>query len=1255
MHPDLAPYASDLVLPEGLQPNAQGQYEINGGHYITLDDQLYQQTWDPRSGQWLLEHPRLAGRYRPVLRHNGGGGWQHVLEDPLQWEGATLMRRFGPLTDGFTDNELFRMRRACGVADDELRALHVNRAPMPALLEDTLVRLRSERQVDQLVEQLAGQRSLGEGSDYVMPLLARLQPWPRAMGLSIALEDGRVLDYRLPGEGGGRVVLRRQDWLSGEVAPQVLRQLTPAQRAELLPAGVEATPQAQAAALADALAAQAERARAEIAAGLVARQRPALVPAAEPLLRDFPGLPARVANEIVAQANEQELGRLVTDRKVAPRLGEQARLELRELRLNRAMEGLIDAGPVAPDRDLLVFGLLDRISGWPAQVRVELMSEDLSLVAAAGHKDASQVIHVVLRGDLYQAFDAHGNPLSSAQDVFTVLNSALPQQARGAMGITGPKRLRLELLRQAATDRERAGLLLNQRRVRPWFQAPTRHGERIGYVLSGRGQAGWWQRMRVRRLFPGVAQAYQADLYEWIQSRHVDFEVALVGLEQEYRVLDRSLDEWVEASAQEHQRTVREHFREQLLRVWRRESRMFHVSGRAGSGGLPVVTADFAYARSLGMTRLGLTQDPSAFLRQFPNVTDVALSDNSLTRMPEALGSMERLRVVRLDGNVLEVSDTMFQTLFPEGRESVIARLDLDYAFETIVLEGVPQPRALSAAALAPLRRARQLRWLNLSSNAITLDDAAFEALGELDTLVDLRLRRTWIELHGSRQASLARLVNLSTLDLSDNYLVSPPDIGSFHRLHTLGLWNSGITEMPPGLVQLLERVPIQLRDVNLSENSIVDAGPLPAELLAHLHGNIQMAMDGNPWSEASLATLRTARIRVAIPAPAAPPGPALSRAWLEGAPPDLLARSEADRLLPETQNFYLVLDQVPRTRGYALDPNAMRTRMWALVEAVAPAADADADALPGDGLGIEDLRLQLLAQADLVVDTCGDGISTLVDELETTLLAWQAASSAIEGGESMIEPLAHLGRQLFRQRLVDDLARVIEAARERRRTWLWGIGPEATLEHLDDISDEDLLDYTPDEVEMRLYLRHALATELRLRPQPPRLYAAHASEAMIARAGAWVRAQDSAAAFGDWLQQQPFWDRYWRRVRPAPFVAVQQRWDNVLTVFLDATSESENLQAPDFDPATIVDSFDLSGSELDEAVEVLSRFTSPLLEAPIPWRNAQGAAQHLRIVLSDGLVLQIYDWFREQRRVQDEAELLRLTRAWLEGNDTDD
>lgn len=1252
MHPDLAPYASDLALPEGVHPNAQGQYEIDGGHYITLDDQLYQQTWDPRSGQWLLEHPRLAGRYRPVLRHNGGGGWQHVLEDPLQWEGATLMRRFGPLTDGFTDNELFRMRRACGVADSELRGLHVNRTPMPALLEDTLVRLRSERQVDLLVQQLAGQRPLGEGSDYVMPLLARLTPWPRGMGLSLALDDGRVLDYRLPREGGGRVILRREDWLHGEVAPQVLSQLTPAQRAELLPAEVEATPQAQASALADAVAHEAERARAEVVAGLVARQQPVLLPAAEPLLRDFPGLPARVANEIVSHANEQELEQLLGARKVSIRLGEQARLELRELRLNRAMEGLIEARQGSPDRDLLIFGLLDKVSGWPADLRVELVNEALSPVAAAGPDSAGQVIRVVRQGELYQAFDAAGQPLSPPQDVFTAINRALPQAAREAMGITGAKRLRLELLRQAARDRDRAGLLLNQRRVRPWFQAPTRHGERIGYVLSGRGQAGWRQRYRVNRLFPGVTQAYQDALYAWIQSRNSDFEVALQGVEQEHHVLVRSLEDWLAASANPMQGAVRIHFRQQLLGVWRWESRQFYVTGWGGAGELPVLTAEFPFVRHVNMARMQLVDDPSPMLGRFYNVTHVDLSENRLSRIPEALGTMSNLSAVRLEGNRFEVSDTMFEPLFPEGRESQVRRLDLDLALATVLVDDNPQALPLSALALAPLRRARQLRWLDMSNNTITLDDAAFAVLGELDTLIDLRLRRTWIELNASRQASLARLVNLHTLDLSDNFLDAPPAVGSFHQLRVLGLWNSHLREMPEGLGSLLERVPVMLRDINLGDNQIVDAGALPVDVLSAMGDQILVNIIGNRWSDESLATWRAARVAIGdaelaiIPAP----GPVLSRAWLDGAPPELIARTEADRLLPETRNFYLVLDQVPRTHGYTLDPGGVRVRVWALIDAVVPAADA----LPGDGLGVEDLRTQLLAQADLVINTCGDGITTVLDDMETTLLAWQAASSAMEGGEAMIEPLAQLGRQLFRQRLVDDLARAIEAARERRQTWLLLGGVEETLERLDDISDGDLRGYLPDEVEMRLYLRHALATELRLRTQPPRLYGAHATEAMIARASAWVRAQDTQVAFGDWLVQQPFWERYWRRVRPEPFAAVQQRWANVLTVYLDATNEALMINKPGFDASTIQDTFDLSGTELDEAVDRLSRFTTPLMDF-IPWRNAEGKPQHLRIVLKDEVVRQIYSWLKEQQGLEDVAELLTITRAWLEGNDTGD
>lgn len=1225
IHPDLSAYASDLSVPEGMQPNELGQYEIDGKPYVVVDERLYQQAYDAASGRWTVAHPRLTDAYRPVLQHNGAGAWQHELELPQGWEGAALLRRFGALTDGLTDSELNQLRASCGVSEDRLRAVHLDRQPMPALLEHALTRYRSQRQVDQLIEQLLSQEPLSTGGDYAMPLLSRLRRWPHDVGMRVELEDGRLVHYRDPSTGDAYVTLKRESGAASHPALAILRQLSPAQRAGLFADNVGSARAAQVTALSEDLAEQAALARDEIATAIAARQAPVLSREAVPLQRDFPGLPTVVANELAAGATTLERERLLGASRVPTRLAEAARWQLRDLRVSQAIEGLIDPQRASPDRDLLAFGLAEHLPGWPTGLRVELQAERLGgqYVTDVGPADAGEVKFVVRSEEGYQSFDAREQALSSQGNLFAALNRALPDSARAALAITGRdgQQLRQALLSAALQDRERAGVLLGQRRVRPWFNTPWRVGEQIGYPLSGRGRATIVQRWRVRTLFPGVSDAEFPALLDWIGRRNADFDLALLGLHQEYQVLERGLREWSLAGTLE-QVGPRARLRNQLMHAWRRGTTEVIVDG-VDLRELPVLTADFGHIRGMALRNLGLEDDPSTFLRQFPNLTHLSMSGNSLRSVPAAVAQMERLQVLNLQGNRLSITDTMFEPLAPQGTTRPLRELILDQALEVTMVNGEPTSTALTAQALAPLGRLSELRVLNLSNNAITLEDDAFQALGELTSLEVLRLRRTWLNLSVARRTALTRLVNLRTLDLSENLLIEPPDVGAFHQLQVLGVWGTEITEVPPGLGALMLRRPITLQRMNLGENSIVDISSLPYDTMRLFNGHIDLILDGNPLSPASRNTLRRAGITAHLPPVTAP---LYTADWLEGAAAGLRERVAADRLNPETQGFYRVMDQMHRTRDYQRSPEDFQARMWAIMEAVVPSTQTPLV----DGLGVSDLRQQLFAQASLVEQTCGDGVTTTLDEMETTVLAWQAASLAIDGGQAMLAPLTRLARQLFRQALVDERARAISAARERRYEALMLVeGSLPGLDPLDDISDAVLQQHQPDEVELRLWLRERLEQRLALRRQPSRLYGAVVSDATADRVGTQVLTQDTPERFVDYLAQQPYWENYCQRVYPEPFTELDQQWDDVLNLFTDATE-------PDGE-------FELQGERQAAALERLDGFSSSALnvDGPVQWQNSQGQAQH--VSLPDGVVLEVYNWMKAAKANERSALLRKL------------
>lgn len=184
--PDLLPYRSTVQLPEGLEPNAMGQYLDQGKHYIKMQGQWYEQRLDDELQRWRIVHPTEAQAYRPQLEHNGEGAWRVEHEQPQEWSLATLVRRLDARLEGLDDQKLEQAAGISGVSESNVRYVHLANASTPALLADTLQRLAVEGQV---IKQLAIEPDLDaqslfeqlyNGSQPASPLQARLMArYPR--------------------------------------------------------------------------------------------------------------------------------------------------------------------------------------------------------------------------------------------------------------------------------------------------------------------------------------------------------------------------------------------------------------------------------------------------------------------------------------------------------------------------------------------------------------------------------------------------------------------------------------------------------------------------------------------------------------------------------------------------------------------------------------------------------------------------------------------------------------------------------------------------------------------------------------------------------------------------------------------------------------------------------------------------------------------------------------------------------------------
>jgi hypothetical protein len=143
-NPDLTPYRqSDVALSTEARPNDLGIYQHQNQHILRLDNQHFAVAEDPVTGQHRIQHPLRSDAYAPSLRHNSQGAWVSETENPRSWEASKLMRRIGHTTEAFNDEQLEQIRQISGTDEAALRRMHVENAPPPPLLIDTLQRLGS--------------------------------------------------------------------------------------------------------------------------------------------------------------------------------------------------------------------------------------------------------------------------------------------------------------------------------------------------------------------------------------------------------------------------------------------------------------------------------------------------------------------------------------------------------------------------------------------------------------------------------------------------------------------------------------------------------------------------------------------------------------------------------------------------------------------------------------------------------------------------------------------------------------------------------------------------------------------------------------------------------------------------------------------------------------------------------------------------------------------------------------------------------
>ncbi|WP_248806956.1 dermonecrotic toxin domain-containing protein [Pseudomonas sp. MWU13-2100] len=793
--PDLTPY-EHLELPERVQPSASGLHTVNDRQYLKQGNRFYEAELPALGNRGRIKHPRRPNQYSPAFWHNGAGAWFHELENPLQWQGPQLMHRLGFAGEAFSDLDTTRIMAVSDTDEALLRRVHFDSQRPPALLKDSLLRFRLDRDIQRFIEQLARGEAAPDESMQEQILLDFWQAQPKA--LRVVDDRGQLImeTVRPDKARGQRVVIARDQLHNGDLLKSVLNS------PDLEESDIRALLGES-----QSFAAAAEKPetrllnfRKQIARHARYRQKMLFEsqyrfrtqspdPSVAVLQTAFPDLPVAVLEELAEHASGTQLQALRESAEIAPGLADEAQLYRQQVRLARAREGLYLKSSGNADSEKLILHSVQRLSGWPAQVRIEVRAQFSAgpLLDSIGASDAPIRKVLIKENGLYQTRDALDQELHGSDNLYASLLHALPDAQRNLLGYPNPNQG--EQLQQAVQNSR----LPDADTLRQWLDMPPAiPGERSpmalakrrpGYPLSGRGapRAGsrWALEDRVARLFPSFSDERIREFIGSLNSMRIFDE--LRRLEQESQQLAQELDLWSFITSATHpvtgerlslmqrinQQRTRSQFAEAIRRCWRREPDLFYsnnpqehgytLSANGLLGELPELSVDFEHVRHLNLVANTPARELAQFMKRFPNLRRLSIRGFQLDTLPESISR----------GRLTELS------------------------------------------------------------------------------LIDCNVR-----LRPATAQALSTMHSLEILDLSGNPLGLLPDLSQLHALEVLDLSRTGISALPSGLFDLP-----QLETALLVDNAISD---LP-QTLNEISGNLGSGLDlsGNPLSETSLQRAR--------------------------------------------------------------------------------------------------------------------------------------------------------------------------------------------------------------------------------------------------------------------------------------------------------------------------------------------------------------------------------------------------------------
>ncbi|HWT68286.1 MAG TPA: DUF6543 domain-containing protein [Pseudomonas sp.] len=689
--PDLAPYEQNSAPASGSRANELGLHRHQDKHLLPIDQAHFAVSEGPIAGQYRIDHPTRPEAYKPVLRHNGQGAWHTELEQPLEWDTPTALRRIGSSVETFTPAQREQILKVSGYSEDGLRRMHVDQEPLPPLLADSIQRFKIDQDLQQFIDQLDS--DLPEQYRNADPLtqlqmLVRHDRWPPRKRLQWLNAQGDITWTSSADETFPLTVLRHDDVRGGVLLETLLLALDESEVKSLL--GEEFNgPRAPLDVRSQALRKQLAHIARQHRTSLFESRYAALQQDKDPLVRQIaqhhPQLPASIQQQLLNTATDAELQQ-ISEGQLPERQQELVELANREVRVARAYEGLALASVDNPDTHTLALHSLRQLPGWTGEVRIEVRDRNVEgpVMDSTGRADApAQKVLVRLADGTWQPYDDRGQELHAPTDFYSSVLYALPDAERKALDIQiGQGQNLKEAIRARPLQRSELRLAISPTPITPPAVDTLRLVGADGYRQMVRPVGALRTRVftlqeRVREVYPGHSHDQIQALLASLRIHPGGARAELSRLHSEYTRLTNDLHRWandipvndpatgaplsaLKRSQVQHNRAQ---IRDAIQRCWRKETREelgYTLQIPAPMlGDLPVLSADFSHVHALSINGAANNAAVDAFLQNFPGLLHLDIQNLPLRGLPSALTSMPNLRrlVVRHGGITLSAGD----------------------------------------------------------------------------------------------------------------------------------------------------------------------------------------------------------------------------------------------------------------------------------------------------------------------------------------------------------------------------------------------------------------------------------------------------------------------------------------------------------------------------------------------------------------------------------------------------------------------